>query len=240
MHSALAGVMLRPSLPMRSQKLSAEKCRFMGGITLGMKKRGGAELVKKRNRHAKWVASERVRLAQRAIDQIEAGSLEAETSTYFKTDIVLAPGDNLATFVRDRSTTVCAVGALFVARLDKKRFPLTNNTIQDNYWVFGERIESYLHDLWSDKQLSLMISTFDCCGSGCNLTFGIRYSDPEERLLAMMRNIVRNGGLFKPELEGEQLLAMERPQLPAMQTAAVVEGQPSENAMGGSASLACP
>lgn len=115
--------------------------------------------------------------------------------------------------------TVCAKGAMFMSHIRKDS---DTCTLSDAMEGQDENvIENRLTDTFSEEQLDLIESAFESDGSfyadnhdedsydddgdfspgslgNKAQKYGSRYNDDQKRLLAIMRNIIRNKGTFKP------------------------------------------
>lgn len=98
----------------------------------------------------------------------------------------------------NRECQACAVGSLFIAHMlrsdGEKKFDDLNGA---HSWGFEavvtrEAMERTLRDLFSNSELWEIEHAFE--GGEWWKT----YRDDTERLIAIMRNVVRNGGVFKP------------------------------------------
>lgn len=103
--------------------------------------------------------------------------------------------------------TVCALGATFhsLVRLGD-RFKLPQNTEALTY-ITDKEMRPLLRNHFSSKQIAMIESAFENgqCSDGKytgnveqSIDFGGRYEDPEDRLSAIMKNIIKNEGEFKP------------------------------------------
>lgn len=160
-------------------------------------------------------AAERVAIAKDVISQIRAKRLIAMSGTY------LSAADNnwLTQFgVYDEDMTdldeesknqqvvpptkcnVCALGAVFVSALDR------NDRLKVGDFApypGQDDLHNYLKRWFTLNQLYLMEEAFEgysrpeYCGTDAEF-FGSRYDNDEDRMLAIMRNIVKNDGTFVP------------------------------------------
>lgn len=109
--------------------------------------------------------------------------------------------------------TVCALGGLMVG------CTLYNDKVKYHEWGFtkigdwiadDKPMPNGLNEIFSREQLILIEQAFErgdgyfkadkenLEGTAAAVRFGIRHGDPDSRLLAIMRNIVKNKGEFKP------------------------------------------
>lgn len=108
---------------------------------------------------------------------------------------------------------VCARGALLVSRIRlENEFKVGD--LRSVYGAYNQdgKTDSYLSYLFDREQLALMENAYEINSvyPGINhkvlpfeaasesLSFGFRYRDRKERLLAIFQNAIRNGGIFKP------------------------------------------
>lgn len=100
----------------------------------------------------------------------------------------------------------CADGALFMAYVMRYNHL---NVKTANTDVSKEYIKSRMRRLFSKDQLDLIETAYERCvihGDGNiskelarrTISWGTRYDNREKRLKAIMRNIIRNNGTFKP------------------------------------------
>lgn len=118
--------------------------------------------------------------------------------------------------------SVCAKGAMFMSHIRKDSDSCKVGQAQDGQ--HEPNIEERLTDVFSEKQLDLIEAAFEQSGSyyannhaetsekysedkgeyytgraGKAEKFGERYSEDQERLVGIMRNIIRNDGTFVPK-----------------------------------------
>lgn len=153
-------------------------------------------------------AEVRVRIAKDVIAQVKVGRFIASTGRYLGLPGGALPDDgygelssevvDVQTVVKDRECRVCALGSLFVAAVDRY------NECQLPADDLGNRspLAEYLARVFTPTQLNKIEAAFegrsfshddDYYGEG----FCHAYPDPSKRLVAIMRNIIRNGGTFK-------------------------------------------
>lgn len=114
---------------------------------------------------------------------------------------------------------VCAIGATFLSLVaidNKYKFQVGNNLVGESfvYTPLGYQAKDRLRKVFSEEQLCLIESAFETVhfNDFYNLVqdkdlddkvdravaFGEKYDDPDKRLRAIMRNIVKNEGTFIP------------------------------------------
>lgn len=118
---------------------------------------------------------------------------------------------------------VCARGALLISRIKLENKFKKNDFVNgvDEATKFDEdcSIDKYLMKLFSAKQIALMENAFETAQSllpigryeGINrdiltpgedqasMKFGNQYRNPNDRLIAIFTNAIKNGGIFKPD-----------------------------------------
>lgn len=144
-------------------------------------------------------AEKAVVLAQDVLAQLKAGKLQAVVGEYLDPKIYNAcdrqRGESLQTHLLPlRNCQVCALGALFVAKVIRhNRF--TCDGEPDSH-TLREAMAGY----FTRQQLFDIETAFECCKMGTGRfaakVFGRRYADDTDRLMAIMRNIIRNKGTF--------------------------------------------
>ncbi len=114
-----------------------------------------------------------------------------------------------------KSCTVCALGAMFLTHLDNT----DSLKVTPTGWFRIESFDVYeqLSEVFTEEQLGLIEAAFEC-DWGCYYddtwdiengfpedhpcfkaeAFGRSYTEPRERLVAIMENIIANEGTFKP------------------------------------------
>lgn len=169
-------------------------------------------------------AAERMAIALDAIAQIQKGRLFPTRGAYvrvwdttqvshhpdgswFLSDLIPSKPIQVRTFLKRLSCSVCALGALFVARVDKK----DRLTCRDLAADLGRHERNsycrYLSEVFSKAQLDKIESAFESWNHKMTEDELSRYYatfftlEPRECLLAILRNIVRNRGTFRPLLE---------------------------------------
>ncbi len=104
---------------------------------------------------------------------------------------------------RQVKCTVCAKGALFLGHVDKTNHLKLGET---DYNVGEYEIMNKLDNLFDHFNIDLVEVAFECSNSGYlgyNLStkavnFGKKYDDDTERLKAIIKNMIKNEGIFIP------------------------------------------
>lgn len=164
-------------------------------------------------------AEQRVEIAKDVIKQCSKGKYEIETGGY----IDLYP-EGLRSFdelehlqantcvSKGRITcTVCAKGALFMSHVMKTNHCLVKEADKTDDTGIKKRLKNIFSPLQLDLietafERSVVVDDTDKIHQGCDYTelgkkatnFGWQYSEPNERLIAIMKNIIKNKGTFKP------------------------------------------
>ena len=121
-------------------------------------------------------------------------------------------GDDLASLITPdnvRRCRVCQLGALMVSSIRLKNslvydmYGIDDVSPDGNYWAI------HIKNLFKKKQIVLIESAFergegfyeDCLdveGVTEAVSFGKKYLDDTERMLAIFENMLQNDGIFKP------------------------------------------
>jgi hypothetical protein len=157
-------------------------------------------------------AVERVVIAKDVIKQIAAGRLVARHNIYFQAeDVENTPSAQLCDLLRGKTCIVCAKGAVFVAMLDRFNeitlldsggyiSTLSEDDPTGELSFGGGSIKSYVCELFGSGMLNEIEYYFEGSSFTVNADrFYGSYANAEERPSAIMRNIIANGGDFKPE-----------------------------------------
>ncbi len=167
-------------------------------------------------------AEKRVAIAKDVIAQVKVGRFKAATGNYVqaKTGPVTL-GAGMQEALVGKECSVCALGAAFVAGVD--RFNKLNLTVwntgignfnaacgeyeRENIDTSGEDTRDYLSRYFGIRQMDAIESAFEGwsseddrfnfgrCATGSSAFFRA-HPVATDRLLAIMRNIIRNGGEF--------------------------------------------
>jgi hypothetical protein len=161
-------------------------------------------------------AAMRVAIAKDAIEQIKAGRLVPQLGVYLRVEgkslYRAAPRLQVKDVVAGTRCTVCALGALFVATVDRRN-EITVREIVDGDGCTSWKFRDYLQNLFSREQLCLIEMAFEQNDSPGDFgEFGVmvgrdealdcwrwvdEFPDARDRLTAILENVVRNDGTFK-------------------------------------------
>lgn len=164
-------------------------------------------------------AEKRVLIAKDVLAQLKAGKYAADPGNWAT---VKAPSSDIekstevCTIIDDPRSecSCCALGALMlseirlndnlkVGKVDEDA--IYNGEVQIDHNGAGDRLNRY----FSDKQLRLMEIAFEQGGGSCQARTeeefraekkydDDRHEDADARLVKIMKNVVKNGGTFKP------------------------------------------
>ncbi len=147
-------------------------------------------------------AARRVAIARDVLKWLEVGKIRAKTGTYLSSYDI--KNDRYTNKEDDRvdggSCTVCALGAVFACTVERI------GGLKD-FWSYrdAESIRRELGDHFDDEQLRLIETAFeqgDFTRTTPDYVIGqaIEFATgrPEERLVAIMKNIISNKGEFCP------------------------------------------
>lgn len=112
---------------------------------------------------------------------------------------------NLTEVFDEVKCTVCGIGACFVAAVRRNDQVTVGDLV---HWGNDGFMREYLSAWFSREQLAMIEAAFEK-SLNFNLSgnrqrreqavkFGLRFDDPTERLIAIMQNIIDNGGTFVP------------------------------------------
>ena len=165
-------------------------------------------------------AEKRVAIAKDVLAQIAAGKYVAEAGVYVETQIPVTQQDSdkqVCDLIEGKECHVCALGSVFVSAV-KFADKLTVGDVEEFPYVYDEDDpvnlnpfqSGYLTQFFSRGQLGLMECCFergpagDFSGAVDDMElpeqWGSSFEDDRDRLVAIMENVVRNGGTFKPVL----------------------------------------
>jgi len=162
-----------------------------------------------------------VKIAQDVLAQIRFNRYKATPGTYVQVDSpelnswlrndMSAYDETIAGsfkdfFKKNKKTTcqVCALGAAFVSLVNIENKCSVYEIVTKDYDIWP-RVEKY----FGERNMTLMESAFECCVMDPNDDesihhllqqageWGSRYDEPEQRLRAIMLNVIRNNGDFK-------------------------------------------
>lgn len=166
------------------------------------------DIEKGNKRFAKLTAPQkRVAIAKDVLLSIKTGIVIPTCGNYFSLTKKL-DGKTLQEGLCDVnspiSCKVCGMGAVFVSKVK-----LGNTFEMDGSYVSDDEMTENLEGIFSTKQLRLIEHAFEGFHAGfanitdteetkCENKFRYKYSEPSERMQAIMKNIIKNNGTFKP------------------------------------------
>ncbi len=153
-------------------------------------------------------AEKRVAIAKDVIANLKTRQLKPLSGTYFS----IAAGDEFdlqTALAKGAECTVCALGGLFACAVPYKNGDMGAVDIHN-----GMVIINYLRGIFEKKQLDLIETAFEKKLMGDPypfatreaeqnhpaVRFGKKYPGHKARMAAIMQNIIKNEGTFKPEL----------------------------------------
>jgi hypothetical protein len=160
-------------------------------------------------------SQEQVRIAKDVIAQITARKLKISTGSYFSAGSawyndmnrrVSLGEDPQLKDVLPKKCEVCAIGAVFVAAVDRHNKLKLNAVTTD---IKDIEMLSFLKKWFTERQMRLMEAAFEgrVQGSGWNLlsneeeeraeAYRYKYPSARSRLVAIMKNVIRNKGAFR-------------------------------------------
>ena len=162
-------------------------------------------------------AKARVAIAKDVIKRIQSGKIRSMGNGYgyieFDTDLkhkVCKMEDDYEKCITPQDVKkiakncyVCAMGALILSKVG-----LFNQLTWRDLFNFDTRedYENALFDYFDEDELYEIEDAFECNMSKAG-KFGYLFKNDNDRLLAIMQNIVDHNGTFKPEVEYEIVLA---------------------------------
>lgn len=174
-----------------------------------------------------WALSkpeQRVAIAKDVIKQLDAEFYKAMSGTYFESNIEVPASEVQFQKLLKKAKkegevcVVCAIGSCFTSAVslgDSFKVDSDNESpYVDGIYLSAEDMRSeLLNKVFSKKQQNLIEQAFegvdnnwaddadfvDCTVSSATaIAFGEKYRDVTERLRAIMENIIKNKGTFKP------------------------------------------
>ncbi len=149
-------------------------------------------------------SEQRVVIAKDVIAQLHEGRYFAEMGNWVEPDEDVEYSKEALTDEYTPVCKVCGLGALFLSAV---RFG-NGFRARPGSMLLVTQIESVLIDIFNHDQISLIEQAFEqgrgqYSGDEGAIHFGQQYDYDEERLLAIMNNIVRNDGEFIVTDDGE-------------------------------------
>jgi hypothetical protein len=153
---------------------------------------------------------QRIAVARDVIKQVETERFLARNEGYLHIggeDIMRPSGISTQGFCKKlKNCTVCAKGALFVSSIAKYNNYEVKKTVSSSKFIRSKTRED-----WGRYQADLIECAYEQSTAfikSCNLSqedevsravsFGKKYDKAPSRLIAIMNNIIRNNGTFKP------------------------------------------
>lgn len=164
----------------------------------------------------KTKAEKRVEIAKDVIAQLKAEKFNAKTGTYVGLDEDIDGTKELQTELKKvKQCTVCALGALFLSDVRKNDackgvdVDLGSGNDVDGFasrYIDEHRMRDRLGKLFSRKQMALIECAFELGMDPQGLLkddeyeraarFGEKFDTSRDRLVGIMRNIIKNEGTF--------------------------------------------
>lgn len=156
--------------------------------------------------------SVRVAIAKDVIARVKAGKIEPWSGAFVIDLPEASDGDDMRSVMRkhDKPCRACALGGLFLASLERRNGVTYGSVVDVGFSVIGlenEATVNYVSSVFGRDQAKLVEIAFEqgrgyCRDDGEAVTraeaFGARYDSDTDRLIAIMRNIIRNDGDFVP------------------------------------------
>jgi len=169
-------------------------------------------------------AERAVALAKDVIRLIKTKRITPHSGIYFRvpsySSKTVKEGDSVQTFLKrlnEEECDVCAIGACFVALVDKENKLDFDKSMMHNIHrhsiIHAKPMRKKLKSVFSDSQMGLIEAAFECYADlalisvrSPNYTrslyaavaWGCDIDGSFARLNAIMKNIIQNGGKFKP------------------------------------------
>lgn len=162
--------------------------------------------------------NQRIALAEDVIKQIKVKKYYASRGTYFQQNAIqkmalyngLKLKDELNKILPELECECCAKGSLFLSHITKTNNCSVRNIISNV--DFNLRISKRLNNLFTQLQLDLIETAFemkvikDYSGKLYQnegliekaINFGEKYANSNNRLIGIMKNVIKNKGIFKP------------------------------------------
>jgi hypothetical protein len=144
-------------------------------------------------------AKERVIIARDALKWIRAGALLPQQMMYVSPiDTPVFTDEQRQQQLRDvviGKCEACIKGALFLS----KAFNFDN--VLATAYCDPYAIDKALEEHFSIEQYQSMERTFEAWGNGkpAEIKFIAKYPDPKQRMMAILKNMIKNNGIFVPE-----------------------------------------
>lgn len=164
--------------------------------------------IEKRNKAFNKLSKpeKRVAIAKDVIAALKAKKYIAETGDYLDINIKDNKDWNVnqeSLCSNDVTCNVCAIGALFTSKV------IISNNFNSDYIPSDDVMRKELSSYFSMPQLHLIESAFEGWEKGSttfsgnipndnHMEYYFEYNDDNDRMIAIMENIVENKGTFKP------------------------------------------
>lgn len=174
---------------------------------------GFAKIIEESNKNFQNLsdAKKRVAIAKDALDQVLAKNYKVKTGqyvTFLGTGSPVEKSEELdvpvACNLQDVKCQVCARGALFVSAL-RKDASIEPETLPSSDFLGNDEITETENNYFSREQLDLIESAFETdafCDEApeelamAAVLYGMSLGNKDERLVAILKNIIRNKGEF--------------------------------------------
>lgn len=190
-----------------------------------MKKKMKKKMTKEEEFWALSESDRRITIAKDVLKALNEGKLIAKERVYLRaflkpTKAIMNPsGDGIKSEIQVNTVlkklqncTACAIGSVFTCaalRADRLKIMKINYTLlsKDVFRINVNSMQEYLRRFFSLNQLSIIECAFECNSGFGNaafpdrwkaMVFGEGYRTAYKRMQAIMRNIVKNDGEFKP------------------------------------------
>lgn len=163
-------------------------------------------------------ADARVQIAKDVLKQLKLGRLTAEQGTYAQSEdpivdtevvgecyyrtAVIPPDAQLKKLIKAKQCRVCGLGAAFIVAVDRfNDLKLQGCHVESDgrLSLDASPTKEYLARFFSERQIDLIEAAFE--GYQDIYYYVNNFEDPNERLTAIMKNIVKNEGTFRPVKE---------------------------------------
>lgn len=137
----------------------------------------------------------RVEIAKDVLASVKIGKLQPD---HIYCDLYGVKKGDLRTQIPNLRCNVCAVGAMFLADIARRnKYSVTpyseSSVTKGDYWNCGRsKVLHRLRDFFSDAQLDLIETHYE-------YEWFQEIPDDELRMNAIMENIIKNKGTFKPK-----------------------------------------
>lgn len=161
-------------------------------------------------------AERRIAVAKDVIKQLKLGTVIAEDDVGYidkKREEVLGELDDFREWLKTlfssgKSCNVCALGSLVISKALKFDAIKTDDIMRDGHYTTRSTCELALYDIFTLKQLDDIENAFEgwdnlyAYNNGSTINYRYAnwpdyYPNPSERIIAIMKNIIRNNGTFK-------------------------------------------